>query len=592
MWLLIMSVSSATGAEKRHRMRPWLVQSVHFIGNSAISSSDLQSRMSTRPSHFYRKIKFSRSILNADVAAIMYLYSDRGFLDVQARAVDTGRNDVKRRVNVTIIIKEGSRTIIDSLVIKGRTVFNESEIRQFLLTKQRAPYSGAKLIRDQQTIRDSLAARGYPLCIVDKSEEIDSALHRASVAFTIDHGPLVMAGPLEISGAHGLRPIIIKRGISFNPGDTLTSGKIQTSVRQMYESGMFKYVQFTPVADSAQLDMARVSLPVRLTVEESDFFRVRGGVGYGTYEGPRISLQTSYGNILGLGRTVSLEGKYSRLIQSLHLRYTVPWFLLLPPSAEAEIYGEHHDEVTFTGYMEGLTLSLFAKTSWNFGYRVYTSFEGVNSVEVPPLQASLAMMTSGNNTQSFGSGFTYDSRDNLFDPKKGFLAASDAEIAGIIGIGTNHFYNILIDSRGYFPVGKHLTVATALITGYVTGYGPDRDIVPPQELLYAGSEKIRSIRGYAPGSVADLPGGRLVVVANILELRLAVTKWLKIAGFVDAGSVWASTSQVSGRDLRWTAGPGIRIRTPVGLLSADMGIRLNGPTAGKTGFSISVGEPF
>jgi outer membrane translocation and assembly module TamA len=81
-------------------------------------------------------------------------------------------------------------------------------------------------------------------------------------------------------------------------------------------------------------------------------------------------------------------------------------------------------------------------------------------------------------------------------------------------------------------------------------------------------------------------------VANILELRLAVTKWLKIAGFVDAGSVWASTSQVSGRDLRWTAGPGIRIRTPVGLLSADMGIRLNGPTAGKTGFSISVGEPF
>jgi outer membrane protein assembly factor BamA len=100
------------------------------------------------------------------------------------------------------------------------------------------------------------------------------------------------------------------------------------------------------------------------------------------------------------------------------------------------------------------------------------------------------------------------------------------------------------------------------------------------------------LRGYAPGGIGDSVGGRLALVANVLELRFAVVKWLKIAGFADAGFVWRSASLFDLRDLRWTAGPGLRIRTPIGLLSTDLGIRLDGPTRGNYGFSVSIGEPF
>jgi outer membrane translocation and assembly module TamA len=81
-------------------------------------------------------------------------------------------------------------------------------------------------------------------------------------------------------------------------------------------------------------------------------------------------------------------------------------------------------------------------------------------------------------------------------------------------------------------------------------------------------------------------------VFNVLELRFTIAKWLKIAGFADAGYVWSSPSLFALSDFRFTAGPGVRIRTPVGLLSADLGIRLNGPTKGTPGFSVSIGEPF
>jgi outer membrane protein insertion porin family len=589
------AMTFASAVENRGSQRPWIVKEVHFTGNTSISSSDLLGGMDTRPSRLFGKVKFSRPLLNADIDAIEYLYRDRGFLGIQVRAGELMRDPSSRRMTVNIKISEGPQTLIDSVRIEGSSIFRESEIKRLIQARALMPYSILKLSVDQQRILDGMAARGYPLSSIERSDRVDSVTHKATVIFLIDQGPLAMAGALKVNGAKRLRPVIVKRGMTFRQGDTLTTGHIQRSERQMLETGMFKYVQITAsIADSTRLHRSSgpVSLPVNIHVEEADFYRIQGGIGYGTYEGVRLSMQTSYGNVLGLGRTIGLYGKYNRLIKSLHLHYTVPWFLMLAPTAEAEAYGEHHDEVTFTGDLKGLTLSLLGKTQWNFGYRMFTSFEWVNGLTVKPQLSGLSRLAHYNNTQSFGIGFTVDFRDNLFDPVKGLLVTSDAELAGLIGTGTNHFYKFMVDVRGYFPVVHHLYGATAAAAGYVNGYGADKAVVPPQELFYAGSESIRPVRGYAPGGVGDAVGGRFAVLFNVLELRFLAAKWLKVAGFADAGYVWTSGSKFSVHDLRWTAGPGIRLRTPIGMLSMDFGIRLNGPTRGKTGFSVSIGQPF
>ncbi|MDD5674199.1 MAG: BamA/TamA family outer membrane protein [Chitinivibrionales bacterium] len=593
--LIIVAVICATAAENRGKARPWLVKSVHFTGNTYISSADLLSGMDTRPSGLFHAVKFSPSLLNADLEEIASLYRDKGFLDISVKAGDISREQASRRVTVSIVINEGAQTCIDSAAIRGATPFDEAALKRFIASKAHAPYSAAGLLYDQQTLRDSLAARGYALGAVDRIDSVDSVAHRATVTFVIDQGPPVLSGPLVVNGAKKLHPVIIKRGVTFAPGDTVTTAKIQRSMRQLYETGMFKYVQISiPVADSAQArrSSGSLSLPVLVNIEESDFYRLQGGVGYGTYEGVRLSLQTSYGNVLGLGRTIALDGKYSRLIQGLHLTYAVPWLFLLPPSAAVELFGEHHNEVTFTGYLEGSTWSLFAKTPWNLGYRVFTTFEWVQGVAIQPQESTFTSMIPGNNTQSFGVGFTYDIRDNILDASKGLFLTTDAEVAGLIGAGTNHFYKVMADLRGYYPLAHFLDAACAATAAYINGYGVDKNVVPPQELLYAGSQTIRPVRGYAPGGVGDAVGGRLALVLTIMELRFAIAKWLKIAGFADAGYVWTAAPLFSARDLRFTAGPGIRIRTPVGFLSADMGVRLNGPTKGNTGFSVSIGEPF
>ena len=595
LWFMVLAAGCASTVGKRGTIRPWLVKEVLFSGNASIASSELLDVMETKPGWFLHTVKFSQSLLNADIEAIASLYRDRGFIGISVTAGDIAKDPATRRVTITIVIIEGLPTLLDSVRIRGAVAIPEAVVKRFLKTKPGKPYSTTRLTYNQEALRDSIVGRGYPLCIVDRIDSLDSIAHRACVTFIVEPGPAVTAGPLSVTGTKRLHQGIVKCGLTFRTGDTLTAKRILLSMRQLYETGMFKYVQITaPVADSARQRRlpGPLSLPVVISIEEADFYKVQGGIGYGTYEGVRLSSQASYGNVLGLGRTIGLDGKYSQLIQSLHVLYTAPWFLLLPPTAAADLYWEHHDEVTFTGYLEGLTMSLSAKTSWNLGYRVYTTFEWVYGVTIQPQQTPLTAMVHGNNTQSFGTGFTYDIRDNVFDPTKGLFASSDAELAGLIGVGTNHFYKLIMDVRGYVPLTRRLNAASAAMAGYVNGYGVDKAVVPPQELLYAGSELIRPVRGYAPGGVGDSAGGRLVLALNILELRFALVKWLKIAGFTDAGCAWASSSLFSLRDLRFTAGPGIRIRTPVGMLSTDLGIRLNGPTRGKTGFSISIGEPF
>jgi outer membrane protein insertion porin family len=486
MWFLIIAASYASASENQGKIRPWLVKAVYFYGNTSLSASELLGEMDTKPSRLFHKIKFSLSILTTDIETIASLYRDRGFLGIQVKADDIIKDPSSRRVTVNIVISEGPQTCIEKVAIQGGIVFGEAGTKRFIQAKPLAPYSMVKLTFDQQTICDSMAARGYPLCAVERLDSVDSTKHTASIVFIIDQGPLSVAGPLTINGAKRLRRIIIKRGLTFHQGDTLTAGRIQLSMRQLYETGMFKYVRIeTPIADSAQkrLMTGPISQPVFIDIEEADFYKIQGGIGYGTYEGPRLSLSTSYGNVRGLGRIIGLEGKYSRLIQSVHLHYTAPWFLLLPPTAEAEVYGEHHNEVTFTGYLEGLTLSIFAKTQWAFSYRVFTSFEWVNNAEAQLHAPTFALMIHDNNTQSFGVGISYDNRDYILDPLKGLLIAADAELAGLVGKKTNHFYKFIVDVRGYVPIRHDLSAASGATAGYVNGYDIDKASVPSSGIV-------------------------------------------------------------------------------------------------------------
>jgi len=82
-------------------------------------------------------------------------------------------------------------------------------------------------------------------------------------------------------------------------------------------------------------------------------------------------------------------------------------------------------------------------------------------------------------------------------------------------------------------------------------------------------------------------GGNAFLMSNI-ELRTYVGRGVSIVTFLDGGNVWTKTVNMD-LTFRYTAGLGIRYRTPVGPIRIDYGHKLDrreGESAGEVHFSI------
>src|SRR5690606_35992637 len=147
---------------------------------------------------------------------------------------------------------------------------------------------------------------------------------------------------------------------------------------------------------------------------------------------------------------------------------------------------------------------------------------------------------------------------------------------------------------GYIPFNdKGLSLALSLRTGANLQLVENSITYPDRLFFFGGSD---SLRGHLqdsviPEDVAErlrengesdslttsqvLIRGGDVVINPRAELRIPLTKLFQTAVFLDAGNVWRELESFRPWILRYAAGTGLRITTPVGPLAFDYGFRLD-----------------
>jgi outer membrane protein assembly factor BamA len=219
---------------------------------------------------------------------------------------------------------------------------------------------------------------------------------------------------------------------------------------------------------------------------------------------------------------------------------------------------------------------------------------------------------------SAGSG--YERTDNSLDPTSGVTARVDARYASRFtgSASTIEFLRVSTDGAFYAPLGSDVVLALRVRLGGVfdptLALDANDRFVPAQERLFGGGpntvrgfrqnelgptiyvpdafEMVDPITGATVTSVAigdsvyyrsadsmsnrAVPtGGNAMIVGN-LELRMnspVLPSLLKWVAFVDFGRVWnrgAGVRRLKFATLAATPGVGIRIRTPIGYLRADL----------------------
>jgi outer membrane protein insertion porin family len=289
----------------------------------------------------------------------------------------------------------------------------------------------------------------------------------------------------------------------------------------------------------------------------------------------------------GGGQSLSIKAEVGMVRNNFNIGWTDPWILGYPYSFGFDIYNMSHNKRGDVGWYydetrTGGDLKLGKEFTDYFRGNLFYRLEDVRISDVIDNASQDFKDEAGSNwISSLAGELIYDTRDNVFNPTKGFMIDGSFEDAGGIFFGDKDFIKGTATAAIYHTFFKKFTLELRGRGGLTTAYG-DSDEVPIYERFYAGGAN--TIRGYKerrvgprdPGS--DVPiGGEAILIGNA-ELTFPIyEKMIKGAIFYDVGNVWRRAEDfMVGGNYKSGVGVGARVKTPLGPIRVDYGYPLVG----------------
>jgi outer membrane protein insertion porin family len=585
-------VTAAAGCREQGTIK---VKSLSFKGVKAVDAGRLKSALATRQSSkipWGRKAYFDRSRFDADLKRIQAFYADRGYPDARVTGFDVKLNDKQDQVDLTVTIVEGDPVRVAAIDFRGFEVIPPDHLEEM---KKRVPLKVGEP-RDRQLVVathdiavNELKDHGYPYGKVTTNEE-NAAEKQAALAFVAEPGKVAHFGPVEIVGNKSVGENIIRRQLTFKPGELYRRSIVQDSQRRLYGMELFQFANIEPLNPEQQPE----EVPIRVTVAEGNHQRVNFGVGYGTEEKARIDSEYHHVNFLGGARSAGVHARWSSLDRGLRADFNQPYFL----RPHFSLGGEGQQWYTFTpayrslvrGAKTTLTHRSNERTSWAASITSEHSSSSIDPVfasspdfaefrdELISLGFDSTTLEQNGVLNALGLDFQHSTADNLLNAKRGYQLAFHAEEAGRLVPGSFNYYAASADARHYLPfVNERFVLASRAQIGNIRPVGQEPTNVPfSRKYLLGGASSIRGWGRFEVSPLSDgVPIGGNSMLAMSAELRAILRGNFGGVLFLDAGNVWAESMDFRLNDLRYAIGPGLRYQTPIGPIRFDIGYQLN-----------------
>jgi len=556
------------------------ISRVRIVGAKGLSEKEIKERLATRELFlffFYGTLK--REELQRDLDRIRAFYLDNGYLDIKVGEPEIRVIEATRKLEVTIRVEEGPQYRVGEVRVAGNTVFSTDEILRPLQIARRGVFSREVLQRDILTLTDRYSERGYLFADVAPSITTDRSAHIVDIGLEISEGKQVFVERIEISGNTKTRDKVIRREIGLIEGDLYNSRLLARSRQNLNNLGYFEDVKVDTRRGTAE---DRVDIEVTVKEKPTGSFAI--GAGFSSIDGILGAGSISQNNFLGLGQRVSFSGQLGANANRFVFRFQDPHILDTETSLDLSLFNQRLLFKDFTGFDQdakggSLTLGrrLYKELFGSIAYR-YERVRIFNLIDNAPF---LIREQEGTNTTAGVSvGLSMDLRDNRRDPTKGFIGTATYQLAAEFFGGDNAFNRLSLDLGYYRPLFWRFV-------GHIRGnlilaepFGGKR--LPVQERIFlGGTNTVRGFRTFTlsptelVNGVPERTGGNKAIFFNN-ELLFPIYEALGVKGllFVDAGNVFAEGESLS-LDLRPTAGGGLRVATPFGLVRIEWGFNLD-----------------
>jgi outer membrane protein insertion porin family len=558
------------------------IKGIHFSGNS-IPPEKLLEIGGIKEGDYYVPEELTKAI-----ERIKGLYQSLGYKNLSVEEPVLDFNQEQKTVSVAIEIKEGVRFTIDRIKISGNSSFEDGELINVAGLKEGMPFNERDVNDARLRLLEFYSSKGYRDVECEPLIEIQNS--SVTVHFNIVEGGRYLFGRTIIKGNLGTSHRVIKRELSYKDGEPFRQTDLLETSRRLYRLGLFSEIEIEPVkVDSTQ--------DVIIKVKEAPAGTLEFGIGYGEYERYRGFIDLSYRNLFGMNRQVSVRTEFSSLEKRLIFNYYDPRLFDSETSLRiTPFYEERKEKNIDTGEILYQLRRYSERTGIEIPLRRYLKLELAHEfslVKTYNLKPEVILPREDTGTlaiSSFIPGLIYDSRDNPFDPRKGFLAGGRFKIASNLLGSEIEFLKITGDASTYLSLSKRFVIAIGLKGGIAWPYGKSSEI-PVVERFFLGGRS--SVRGFSQDSlgpkVDDTPVGGDSFIQTNVELRIYPLRNFSFVTFLDGGNVWLKDQGISLGDLRYSAGIGIRYNTPAGPVRLDYGQkidRLPGESRGEVHFSI------
>ena len=576
--------------------KKYRLSEITFEGLTAIRPLNLLDELKSKTSTFMPLFGFghgitSNDILRQDINTISKRLKELGY----RRAVVQERRGVSLegdKLIITFAVTEGPRTYIESIGLRGNSIFTADELSERL----QAIKPGDALVADEvRAGADSLItvynSRGYSTAevtpeIADLSRVGEQ--ERVRLLYNILEGNRVRIREIQTLGTASTSVSRLENDFyRFRVGSYLDSEKVLRTERDLYDTNAFSSINITsePVGQTEDgVEERRVTVNM---VEAKPNLLIYGFgyqfskdpltiPGLSFLSGVRGNAQITNSNLFGKLYVGSLQMRVGRdeLLGQASFQNPRPFGKDFPTLVS--LFARRLAEKTFRS--DRYTALIQTERRFSDDTIVYASynFERISLFDLQVSEEEIDRNRRAIRLGRIGPSFIRDKRNNTFEPTTGTFTIGSLYLAAKALGGNEQFIRSLVEHSRYYPLPKLRDTVYSVSgrLGLSTPFG-GRDTLPISERFFAGGA--RDLRGFGfeeagpQDPVTGRPiGGNAVVVLNN-ELRFPLYRIVGGTVFSDIGNVFRRVRDIHPGQMTVTLGVGLRVKTPLGPMRLDVG---------------------
>lgn len=523
--------------------------------------------------------------IKADISAL----GSSGYLSEINPVITVVPEGVKVAYKVTV------NPVVKSVQFEGNTVYSNEMLVNYLNVQPNTVLNTVQVGERIQGINAAYNRDGYILARVnDMAVDQDGVLHIS-----------ITEGIVEDIVPHGnkkTKDYVILREFNQKKGQPFNKFLVRRSVEKVYNLGYF---------DDVNVRLLEGSTPDKVVIEidvlEHKTGTITLGAGYSDSDGFVGIVEVGEDNLRGTGDKIKVHWEFGGTAgyKNYSVSYLRPWIDSKGTSLGLTIfdredtytdYNSDGDEISqYVKTQKGINVSLGRQTGeytrdyvtletrkdgWKFdedensGYN-YAAGPGTGTADEKAAYPGYSWDNgdydfAGKNyiennfgrTNSVSWQKVYDSRDNIYDPKRGKRVSATVQWAGHGLGGDFDYYKFTGEYRNYKAIGNNQVIAFRARLGWAQG-----DV--PYSALYTlgGADTLR-------GFEDDQFRGKKMYNAT-LEYRVPIFNKVTGVLFTDMGDAWDAPNVTwydGDKSFNISVGAGVRISTPIGPIRLDYGV--------------------